>query len=88
MLRLKPRYRLQVPHGLAMVGALLLLAGTVTGVGNGLPSPKLEATAAPAIVNGGERESVESSVDAVEAIPPAPMTQKKRLKMNLFLFRR
>ena len=88
MIRLNPRYRPQVPHGLAIVGALLLLAGTVTGVGNGFDPSRIEATAASTRVSGGDMDAVESSRDSTEAIQTSPVKQQKRFKMNLFLFRR
>ena len=88
MLRIRPRYRLQVPHGLAVVGALLLLASTVTGVGSALNTRQAENTALPALVSSSEMESAESASNSVDTVPQAPVKQKKRFKVNLFLFRR
>ena len=87
MLRLTPRYRLQVPHGLAIVGALLLLAGTVTGVGNRSDASPGNSATATTFVASGDIDTADSSPDSVETISTAPTKQKKRFKMNLFLFR-
>jgi hypothetical protein len=87
MLRLTPRYRLQVPHGLAIVGALLLLAGTVAGVGNGFNAPPGNSATATTFVAGGDMDTADSSPGSMETIPQTPVKQKKRFKINLFLFR-
>jgi len=88
MLRLTPRYRLQVPNGLAIIGALLLLAGTVTGLGNTWNAQPGESVAATTRVTSGDLDATESSPEALDTAPKAPVSQKKRFKVNLFLFRR
>jgi len=88
MLRLTPRYRPQVPHGLAIVGALLLLAGTMAGVGNGFNAPPGNSAKATTFVAGGDMDTADSASDSMESIPQTPVKQKKRFQMNLFLFRR
>jgi len=89
MLILKPSYRLQVPHGLAIVGALLLLASTVIGVGSAFKAPQIETTAATAsLVTDNDVDARESVPDAADTVPQAPLQQKKRFRTNLFLFRR
>jgi len=87
MLKLRPRYRLQVPHGLAAIGALLLLASTVTGFGTALNSQSPENSAPMSFVASGEVEPAESADAGEAAIQPAPVKQKKRFRINLFLFR-
>lgn len=87
MLKLIPRYRLQVPHGLAVVGALLLLASTVTGFGTTLNSQTAEHAAPASLVTGSEADSAESGDPAAAALQQAPVKQKKRFRINLFLFR-
>jgi len=83
MLKLMPRNRLQVPHGLAVVGALLLLVSTVTGFGSALNSQRAENMAAAPFVTTSEMEASESA----DAVPQPPVKQKKRFRINLFLFR-
>ena len=88
MLRLTPRYRLQIPNGLAIIGALLLLAGTVTSFGTALNTPPGESAAANTLVASGDMDASESSPEALDTVSQAPASQKKRFKVNLFLFRR
>jgi len=86
MLKLRTRHRLQVPHGLAIVGALLLLVSTVTGFGTVLNLQQGEPTAAISAVANSELESTDA-VERVDTVPQAPVKQKKRFRINLFLFR-
>lgn len=87
MLRLTPRYRLQVPNGLAIIGALLLLVGTVSGFGNNWNAQPGESVAVTTRVANGDLDAAESSPEALDTAPKAPVSQKKRFKVNLFLFR-
>jgi hypothetical protein len=88
MLIRNPRYRLQVPHGLAILGALLLLAGTVTGVGGTLHSPSSEpALAATGYASSAESNGVNRPAEPVESMAQPPVKKHKRFKINLFLFR-
>jgi len=89
MLRLNPRYRLQVPHGLAVVGALLLFASTLAGVGATLysGSPQ-DPTASVSLVSGEEHGASMPAAETTDTMPQPPVKQKKRLRINLFLFRR
>jgi acyl-coenzyme A thioesterase PaaI-like protein len=89
MLKLIPRHRLRVPHGLAMAGALLLLASTVTGVGGALQTePGQAAAGASTYLAEREADSGRQSADSLEAVRQAPAKKKTRFKINLFLFRR
>jgi hypothetical protein len=89
MLRRNPRYKLQVPHGLAILGALLLLAGTVTGLGSALQTnPAQTGLAASAEMANPEPDSANRAAGAVDSIPQAQIKKNKRFKVNLFLFRR
>jgi len=89
MLRRNPRYRLQVPHGLAILGALLLLAGTVTGLGGTLRYPAAEpGLAAAGYVPSSESDAADRVADPVESMHQAPLKKSQRFKVNLFLFRR
>jgi hypothetical protein len=89
MLRLKPRYKLHVPHGLAILGAILLLTSTAAGIGGAWQAPARQSVADTAdFVSGRESDVAETSSDSVETIPQAPGTSRGRFKMNLFLFRR
>ena len=89
MLKLIPRHRFHVPHGLAMAGALLLLASAVTGVGGALQSqPAPTVTTASSYLAEREADTGRSSADSVEAVQQAPVKKKARFKINLFLFRR
>lgn len=83
MLKLIPRHRFQVPHGLAVVGALLLLVSTVTGFGTTLSSQQTESAAAAPYVSSSEMETAQSA----DAVPQPPVKQKQRFRINLFLFR-
>jgi hypothetical protein len=88
MLIRNPRYRPQVPHGLAILGALLLLAGTVTGVGSQLHAPSSEpALAATAYSASTDPNAAGRPEDSVEAMAQHPVKKSKRFKINLFLFR-
>lgn len=85
MMRLMPRHRHNVPHGLAIVGALLLLASTVTGVGKALqPAPHQHAALVATEAVGSDAES--AAPEPVDAVPH-PAVKKKRFRVNLFLFR-
>jgi len=89
MLRRNPRYRLQIPRGLAILGALLLLAGTVTGLGGTHRHPEAEpGLAAASYVPSGESDATDRVADPVESMHQAPLRKSKRFKVNLFLFRR
>ena len=89
MLRRNPRYKLQVPHGLAILGALLLLAGTAMGLGGALQSqPSQSALVAAGGVASGEPDAAGRTSEQVESIPQAQLRKNKRFKVNLFLFRR
>ena len=89
MVRLKPRYRLHLPHGLAMAGALLLLASTVTGVGSAMQSgPGQPLATASAMVGERDADAAGQSSDSVEAVKQVPVKKSKRFRVNLFLFRR
>jgi hypothetical protein len=89
MFRRTPRYKLQVPHGLAILGALLMLAGTATGLGGTLQSQSSQsALVAAAEVASGESAAVGRTSEPVESIPQAQLRKNKRFKVNLFLFRR
>lgn len=83
MLKLIPRHRFQVPHGLAAVGALLLLVSTVTGFGTALNLQQTENAPAAPFVTSSEMEAAESA----DAVAQPPVKQKKRFRINLFLFR-
>jgi hypothetical protein len=89
MLKLIPRHRFHVPHGLAMAGALLLLASTVTGVGSALQTqPGQQVAAASSVLAEREADAAAPSADSVEAVQKAPIRKKGRFKVNPFLFRR
>jgi len=89
MLRLNPRYRLQVPHGLAMIGALLLLTSTLASVGATLYSGGPQDPAATvSLVSDGELGATEPAADTADAIIQPPVKQKGRFRIHLFLFRR
>jgi len=89
MLRRNPRYKLQVPHGLAILGALLLIAGTVTGIGGTLqPQSAQSALVAAGQVPSGESDASGRASEPVESMPQAQLRKNKRFKVNLFLFRR
>jgi len=89
MLRRNPRYKLQIPHGLAILGALLLLAGTVTGVGGALQShPAQHGLAATSEMASAEADTANRTNGPVDSIPQAQVKKNKRFKVNLFLFRR
>jgi len=89
MLKRTPRYRLQVPHGLAILGALLLLAGTVTGLGGTQRHPEVAPGLAVAgYAPAGESEAADRVAEPVESMHQAPLRKSKRFKVNLFLFRR
>jgi hypothetical protein len=89
MLKLTPRRRFHVPHGLAMAGALLLLASTVTGVGSALQTqPGQPVATASSLLAEREANGDRQPTDSMEAVQPAPIKKKGRFKVNLFLFRR
>jgi hypothetical protein len=89
MLRRNPRYKLQVPHGLAILGVLLLLAGTVTGIGGSLqPQSAQPALVATGQMPSGESDASSRTSEPGESIPQAQLRKNKRFKVNLFLFRR
>jgi hypothetical protein len=89
MLRLKPRYKPHVPHGLAILGAILLLTSTVAGIGGAWQAPSRQSVADTSeFVSGNESDIAEAPSDSVEALPQAPVSRHERFKMNLFLFRR
>jgi len=89
MLRRNPRYKLQVPHGLAVLGTLLVLAGTATGVGGTLQSqPSQSALVAAGQVASGEADAAGRTSEQVESMPQAQLRKNNRFKVNLFLFRR
>jgi hypothetical protein len=89
MVRLKPRYKLHLPHGLAMAGALLLLASTVTGVGSALQSGQGQPLASTSTMIGEhEADAPGQSSDSVEAVRQVPVKKTKGFKLKLFLFRR
>jgi acyl-coenzyme A thioesterase PaaI-like protein len=89
MLKLIPRHRFHVPHGLAMAGALLLLASTVTGVGSALQTqPGQQAVAASSLLAEREADAGAQSADSVEAVQKTSIKKEARFKVNLFLFRR
>ena len=84
MLKLIPRSRRRIPHGVAVVGALLLLASTVTGVGRNLqdsPSQPIAVAATVASENGP------ATAETVDAAKPPAVKKNKRFRVNLFLFR-
>ena len=89
MLKLIPRHRFHVPHGLAMAGALLLLASTVTGVGSALQTePGQTVATANSYVAEREANATRQSAESVEAVQQAPVKKNGRFRINLFLFRR
>jgi hypothetical protein len=89
MLRRSPRNRLPVPHGLAVIGALLLLASTLAGVGSSLYSGSPQDPPATAsLVSDGEHAANQPAPTDADALHQAPVKQKKRFRINLFLFRR
>ena len=89
MLRLSPRYRLQVPHGLAVIGALLLLASTLGGIGSAVyPGTPEDAPATAGLVSDGEHGASQPAADAASVIPQPAVKQKKHFRIKLFLFRR
>jgi len=88
MLRRNPRYKLQVPHGLAILGALLVLAGTATGLGGTLQSqPSQSVLVAAGQVASGEADAAGRTAEPVESMPQSQLRNNKRFKVNLFLFR-
>jgi len=89
MLRRNPRYKPQIPHGLAILGALLLLTGTVTGLGGVLQSQSLQpGLAATSEVASAESDTANRATGAVDSLPQSQVKKNKRFKVNLFLFRR
>ena len=88
MLRRNPRYTLQVPHGLAILGALLLLAGTVTGLGGTLPSHSTPSGLAATGEMASPEPDAANRRGPVDSISQAQVKKNKRFKVNLFLFRR
>jgi hypothetical protein len=89
MLKLIPRHRIHVPHGLAMAGALLLLVSTVTGLGSALETqPGQPTAAASTLLTEPAANAGTQTTESVEAVRPAPIKNKGRFKVNLFLFRR
>ena len=89
MLKLIPRHRFHVPHGLAMAGALLLLASTVTGVGGSLQNqPGQPLASASSILAEPEADAGRQAPESMEAVKQAPVKKNRRFKVNLFLFRR
>jgi hypothetical protein len=89
MLRRNPRYKLQVPHGLAFLGTLLILAGTIMGLGGSLPSPSAQPEfVTTAQATPGQAEAAGQTAERVESIPQGQVNKNRRFKVNLFLFRR
>jgi hypothetical protein len=89
MLKLIPRHRFHVPHGLAMAGALLILASTVTGLGSTLQNqPGQPVASANSVLAESEADAGRQGPESMEAVQPAPVKKKARFKINLFHFRR
>lgn len=88
MFRLHPHYRLKVPHSFAILGALLILASTLTGVGGTQRVPFGESAAdVSSMVSVDESDGARSSPDAVEPVNRSSMNKSRHFRVNLFLFR-
>ena len=83
MFKVTPRSRQRIPHGVAVVGALLLLASTVTGVSRNVQESPSQPIAVAATMTS---ENGPAAADTVDAAKP-PAVKKKRFRVNLFLFR-
>lgn len=89
MLRRNPRYKLQLPHRFALLGALLIMAGTITGLGSSLPSPSARPEFVSTVqATPGQAEAAGRAAEPVESIPQSQVHKNRRFKVNLFLFRR
>lgn len=89
MIRPKIRFRHRVPHGLAIVGAALLLAGTLLGVDSTTePRQLLAAATVNAVAVETQVEDPHQAAESVQAVERTAVKPHKRLRVNLFLFRR
>jgi hypothetical protein len=89
MLRRNPRYKLQVPHRFAVLGALFIMAGAITGLGGSLQSPSAQPEFVGTVqATPGQAEAAGVAAEPVESIPQSQVNKNRRFKVNLFLFRR
>lgn len=89
MIRPKMRFRHRVPHGLAIVGAALLLTGTLLGVDSSTQPQQVHAgSSVSAVAVGNQAEDQRHAAESVETVDQPAVKQHKRFRVNLFLFRR
>ena len=89
MIRPKLRFRHRVPHGLAIVGAALLLTGTLLGVDSSTQPQQAHARSpVNAVAVGNQAEDQRQAAETVEAVDRPAVKRHKRFRVNLYLFRR
>jgi hypothetical protein len=87
MLRLTPRRNRRAPNALAILGAFLLAASLLAGAGHSLPSARQQA----GVQQTAEADTLDAATpaqpEAENPLGEAAVTQTRKFRVNLFLFR-
>lgn len=86
MFKFIPR-RKRVPNALAVLGAFLLVAGTLGGADQALQDARQNNIARQEAVSSQQESGGTGEVQPVDAIREPAVTKTRKFRVNLFLFR-